>query len=962
MAKSNDPEITALTKQLRDLEAQREAIEARLATLSQVPPSEAHSVPPHPGKDRSPQEKVDLFRKLFAGRPDVFALRWDNAKDGRSGYAPACSNEWAAGICGKPKIKCGVCPNQAFIPVSDEVIKRHLRGYVASSNRRDFVMGAYPLLQDDTCWFLAADFDGEQWAADALAYMQTCSSRNVPAALERSRSGEGGHVWIFFAEPIAAREARQLGAALVTETMERRPEIGFASYDRFFPNQDFMPAGGFGNLIALPLARRTRDRGNSVFVNDKLEPYEDQWSYLATLQRMTPEAVSDLVREAQESGRVLGVRMPVDDDESDEPWLLPPSRRLSPRPITGTLPKSVSVVLSDGIYIDRSNLPPDMVARLVRVAAFTNPEFFRAQAMRLPTYGKPRIISCAELHPRHVALPRGCLDEAVGLLRSNGVSAAFEDRREFGSRLDVRFLGTLHAEQQEAFDAVIEHDFGVLPAPTAFGKTVIAAAAIAHRGRSTLILVHRRELLAQWVERLKTFLSLDSSQIGTIGGGRRRPTGQIDVALVQSLVRKGEVSDLVGGYGHLIVDECHHISASTFEMVARRSKARYVLGLSATVTRKDGHHPIIFMQCGPARHRVDPRAQAARRSFEHFVDERVTSFQLPEELRLPGTSMPAIFASLSKDERRNTLIVDDVLTSLEAGRNPLVLTERRDHLEYFAAAFKGSARNIVVLRGGMSAAERRAAEEALRAPEDAERLVLATGRYLGEGFDDARLDTLFLAMPVSWKGTVAQYAGRLHRDHADKREVIIYDYIDAAVPVLARMAQKRQVGYRALGYRVRSRNVAPSGSEELQSKVISLESADSHRPSEVFDAFWIHAERRDQSSYPDHTERGGKWMLFIDTSEIDVWWSKIKAATEGGVLGGSAKVATMKPNSNATSADTRVICVYTYDVTDEADCTRVREGLRNLGITWKIPYKTDADTHAGKYAMRGNVRISKRYE
>ena len=816
MTDSNNVEVADLQRQLRDLDAQRASLETRLAALLQAPQFEVQPDPPESVKAASPQEKLDLFRNLFAGRPDVFALRWDNAKDGRSGYAPACSNEWVSGICGKPKIRCGVCPNQAFIPVSDEIIKRHLRGFAGPSDRRrDFVMGVYPLLQDDTCWFLAADFDGEQWAIDAIAYIQTCTARNVPAALERSRSGQGGHVWIFFAEPIPAREARQLGAALMTETMERRPEIGFASYDRFFPNQDFMPAGGFGNLIALPLARRTRDRGNSVFINEKLEPYEDQWAFLTAQQRMTPEAVRELVREAQESGRVLGVRMPVDDDESDEPWLLPPSRRRSPRPMTGTLPKSVSVVLSDGIYVDRSHLPTDMVARLVRVAAFANPEFFRAQAMRLPTYGKPRIISCAELHPRHVALPRGCLDETVDLLRSNGVRAAFEDHRELGSRLDLHFLGTLHAEQKEAFDALIEHDFGVLPAPTAFGKTVVAAAAIAQRGRSTLILVHRRELLTQWIERLKTFLSVDANQLGVIGGGRRKPTGQIDVALVQSLMRNGEVSDLVADYGHLIVDECHHISAATFEMIARRSKARYVLGLSATVTRKDGHHPIVFMQCGPARHRVDPRAQAARRNFEHFVDEHVTSFQLPVELQSPGTSMPAIFACLSKDERRNTLIVDDVLASLEAGRNPLVLTERRDHLEYFAACFKGAARNIVVLRGGMSAAERRAAESALRAPEGAERLVLATGRYLGEGFDDARLDTLFLAMPISWKGTVAQYAGRLHRDHADKREVVVHDYVDAAVPVLARMALRRQVGYRALGYRalgyrIRLRHVAPT--------------------------------------------------------------------------------------------------------------------------------------------------------
>lgn len=963
MAKiTNDAEAPSIQRRLDELAVQRVALEAKLAVLLQAPRSEVQPNPPAVVERASPKEKVELFRRLFAGRPDVFALRWENIKAGRSGYAPACSNEWVAGVCGKPKIKCSVCPNQAFIPVTDDAIARHLRGSSGSNGRGDFVLGVYPLLQDDTCWFLAADFDGEQWAKDALAYLETCLTRNVPAALERSRSGEGGHVWIFFAEPIAAREARQLGAALMTDTMERRPEIGFESYDRFFPNQDSMPAGGFGNLIALPLARRTRDRGNSVFVDDKLQSYADQWAFLASLSRMTPAAVSTLVRDAQESGRILGVRMPIDDEESDEPWLLPPSRRHSPLPITGTLPKSVSVVLADGIYVDRSNLPPEMVARLVRLAAFQNPEFYRAQAMRFPTYGKPRIISCAELHPRHIALPRGCLDEAVELLRSSRVKAAIEDSRESGKRLDVRFLGTLQPEQKRAFDALIPHDFGVLSAATAFGKTVVAASAIAHRGRSTLIVVHRRELLAQWVERLKTFLSVDPGEIGTIGGGRRKPTGRIDVALVQSLVREGEVSDLVAGYGHVIVDECHHISAATFEMVLRRSKARYVLGLSATVTRKDGHHPIIFMQCGPVRHRVDAREQAARRNFEHFVHERVTAFQLPAELQTPRPSMTAIFARLASDEKRNAMIVDDVLASLEAGRNPLLLTERRDHLEYLAGCFKGAARNIVVLRGGLSAAERRSADAALHAPENQERLVLATGRYLGEGFDDARLDTLFLAMPISWKGTLAQYVGRLHRDHISKQEVLVYDYIDAEVPVLARMASRRQAGYRALGYRVRSSTAGPAETKELRTEVVAEDTCDDRRPSEVVDNYWIHTERSDPGSYPDHTERGGKWMLFIKTPEIDEWWMKVKTATQNGLLGSSAKVATMKSNPNSASPNTRVVCVYTYDVQDEADCTRVRKALRDLGVRWRIPYKTDAETYAGKYSKRGDARISSRYE
>ncbi len=739
--------------------------------------------------------------------------------------------------------------------------------------------------------------------------------------------------------------------------MDRRPEIGFKSYDRFFPNQDTMPAGGFGNLIALPLARRSRERGNSVFIDDNLDPYPDQWAFLASIRRMSQDEVSAIVLDAQQSGRVLGVRMPVEDDESDEPWLLPPLRRPKSGPIRN-LPISVNVVLANGVYVERKGLPPEMVARVVRLAAFQNPEFYRAQAMRLSTYDKPRIISCAELYPRHVWVPRGCLDEVIELLRANRVRANIDDRRESGEGLDVEFLGKLKPEQERALDAVSGSDFGVLAAGTAFGKTVVAAAAIAARARSTLILVHRRELLEQWVERLKSFLSVGADDIGTIGGGRRKPSGRIDVALIQSLVRKGEVSDAVAGYGHLIVDECHHISASTFEMVARRSKARFVLGLSATVTRKDGHHPIIFMQCGPARYRVEPRAEAAQRNFEHFVEVRRTSFRLSPELQIPGTSMPSIFAALAKHDERNTCIVDDVLSALEAGRNPLVLTERRDHLEELAARFKGAAKNITVLRGGMKAADRRAAESSLRAPENEERLVLATGRYLGEGFDDARLDTLFIAMPISWKGTLAQYVGRLHREHSAKCDVVVYDYVDDKVPALARMAKKRQMGYRALGYQVRSETTVGVAVEDSPTQ---YNADDDRRPSEVFEQYWIYAERRDADSYPEHGERGGKWMLFIKTNEIDAWWIKIKAATESGLLGSSAKVATMKPNPNAASNQTKLICVYTYDVADEEDCSRVRQALRDLGVTWKIPYKTDADTHAGKYSRYG-MRISKRYE
>jgi superfamily II DNA or RNA helicase len=800
-------EIAHIRRRLAALDAERLALARELETLERNLISDCHAAERAPFADASvtnnssSAEKIELFRGLFAGRPDVFPVRWENRKTGGSGYSPACSNEWAKGICGKPKVKCGECPHQAFIPPSEDIIEKHLRGGDARSG--DFVAGVYALLQDETCWFLAADFDKDNWADDARALLSTCHAKGIAAALERSRSGNGCHVWIFFSEPVPARTARQMGSALITETMEKRPEIGFKSYDRFFPNQDTMPIGGFGNLIALPLQRKARESGNSIFVDNDLRPYDDQWAYLSSLPRLSADMAFRIADEAELSGRVLGVRMPVDDEHADEPWKMSPSRRSAPRRIEAAIPHSIRIVVADQVYIDRTALPPALIAQLVRLAAFQNPEFYRAQAMRLPTFGKPRVVSCAELYAQHVALPRGCLEEAIDLIKSHGAVADLEDLREIGTALpaDVSFQGELRRPQLAAFDALVAHENGVLAATTAFGKRVVAAALVAHRARNTLILVHRRELLNQWVERLRTFLQIDPKQIGVIGGGKRKPTGVIDVALIQSLVRKGEVGDIVADYGHLIIDECHHLSAASFELVARRSKARYVVGLSATVARKDGHHPIIFMQCGPVRHRVDARVQAAERGIRHRARDRSTQFELPASLAsAERPSMPAIYAALAQDSARNDLIFDDVLKSLEAKRSPIVLTERKDHLDYLQTRFAPFVRNLVVLRGGMSVKDRKTADIALNVSDDHERLILATGRYIGEGFDDARLDTLFLTMPIAWKGTLAQYVGRLHREHDGKRDVLVVDYVDQTVPVLARMAGKRRAGYRALGY------------------------------------------------------------------------------------------------------------------------------------------------------------------
>ena len=815
MTRPRDPVLQELAREearLADLERTRDEVRARIkslrseltcvtaaTSLSPRLPLTVDCKPP-----RTTADKLQLFRSLFRGRGDMFPLRFVSKKTGKAGYAPACFNKWEPGCLLKSGGKCSDCPNQDFVPVSDQLLIEHLQGR--------HVMGVYPLLEEETCWFLAVDFDKGGWKDDVTAFAETCRSIGVSVSVERSRSGNGGHVWIFFAAPVSANVARRMGCYLITETMSRRHELSMTSYDRLFPNQDTMPRGGFGNLIALPLQYEALQQGNSVFIDERFEPFADQWAFLASVQRIEPKAAEAIATEATRTGQVVGVRVAEisDDEETVAPWRRSPSGQISTKRIKGPLPREVKAVLAQRLFIDKIGLPAALLNQLKRLAAFQNPEFYKKQRMRLYTGTTPRVVSCAEDLDQYISLPRCCAVEAAQLLAEHGITLTIDDQRYRGTALNLQFNGDLTAVQTDAARALLAHDTGVFVAPPGIGKTVLGTYLIAQRTTNTLILVHRKPLLEQWIAQLAIFLGIDAKQIGQIGGGKRKPNGRLDVAMIQSLYHDDKVDNLVAGYGHVIVDECHHLPAFSFERVLSEVKARYLVGLTATPQRRDGRHPITQMQLGPVRFRVDAKSQAARRPFGHRLIVRETGFGMDGDRSTIG--IQELYHALANDGARNKRIIDDVIAVMQEGRSPIVLTERKDHLQYLVGELRGFVRHIVVLQGGMSGQERRRSLDQLTSiPDSTERLILATGRYIGEGFDDARLDTLFLAMPVSWRGTLIQYSGRLHRRHPSKTEVRVYDYVDCEVPMLLRMFEKRLAAYRAIGY---ARGEAPLGFAE----------------------------------------------------------------------------------------------------------------------------------------------------
>ena len=671
------------------------------------------------------------------------------------------------------------------------------------------VVGLYAIMQDNNCAFLCADFDDKNckygYKEDVLAYVGVCREWLIPYAIERSRSGNGAHVWIFFEAPLPASKARRLGNAILTEAMTHNGQMSFNSYDRFFPNQDYLPEGGFGNLVALPLQGQARRRENSVFVDNDFLVYKDQWAFLYNLKKIQESTIDQLLRlHYQEELGKLSM------SSEHKPWVTPLPQNITQEDFHA----KVEIIKADKLYIPLKAVSAKVLNHLKRIAAFKNPEFYSKQALRLSTYAIPRIISCFDITNEYLAMPRGCEDATRSFLNDNAVTYTITDKTNHGNKISVSFQGEEREEQLEAINALLPYTNGILHATTAFGKTVTAAAIIARKKVNTLILVHSKALLKQWHDRLTEFLNIDYpkheeknkrgrrkvfSPIGCFDSSGNTLHGIIDIALIQSCLDEDGVKPFVQDYGMVIVDECHHVSSITFEQVLMSIKAHTIYGLTATPIRKDGHQPIIFMQCGPIRFSTDVKSQIAKQSFDRFLIPRFTSYNSILEDRL---SIATLYKYLSEDEIRNNLIVEDICKAVNTGRTPIILTNRTAHVSVLAEKLKATIKNVISLTGAGTTREKREAMQRLQNIPDSEQLVIvATGKYVGEGFDYPRLDTLFLALPISWKGLLTQYAGRLHREYEGKKDVRIYDYIDIHEPICDSMYRKRLKGYAAIGYK-----------------------------------------------------------------------------------------------------------------------------------------------------------------
>ncbi len=720
--------------------------------------SEAGETSPAVDPRMSRGEKLALYRALFAGRVDVYARRWENRAKGTSGWAPAHAGSWAT-----PR------DDREYLPLTDDVVAAHLGG--------TDTIGLYPLLSDDTCRLLVCDFDKSTWQLDAQAYCEAAAAAGVPTATEISRSGAGAHVWVFFTAPVASADARAMGAALLREAIALRGELDLDSYDRFFPSQDYLPQRGFGNLVALPLQGRCRrDMNTTVFVDPvTFHPWADQFGFLGTVMRMTPAQV----------GRTVAKLRPV--TVGPDTGLHRSNVRTDPNP-----PPRIDARLGGMLAIRRAGIPPGLLASLKHLAVLHNPEFHKNEKLRISNHATPRFIRCYDEDVEHLFLPRGLTDAAGALVAKAGSCLRVVDERAEPAAVELAFRGELSDVQAAAVDELARHDLGVLEAPPGAGKTVMGCALVALHRTPTLVLVDRRELVDQWRAQLRTCLDVDAGQIGA---GKRHQTHIVDVATFQTIIRSTEPDQLLDGYGLVVVDECHRVAAPTVERTVRNVRARRWLGLTATPQRPDGLKEVMVMQCGPIRHRIDRIADGLARVLR--VHDTALRVDVGDGLTR-GELLALVYAAVIDDAGRTSQICGDVADAMRQGRNCLVLSGRTDHVKTLVDQLRDLGFDPLMLHGGLNRTQRRAVHA--RLVTDKQLLLIATDRYIGEGFDCPRLDTAFLTFPVSAPQRITQYVGRILREHPGKAIVEAHDYRDADVPLLEAMYRRRYAGYKRLRF------------------------------------------------------------------------------------------------------------------------------------------------------------------
>ena len=759
----------------------------------------------------------DFFMMFCRGRKDVYDLRYTNPKTGKNGYYTQCFNRWDRGchIQKKDGVRCKDCELRAYKPVTLPLIKAHMNGTDPNGND---VVAIYPMLENNLCQLLVFDFDNhakgaeqedyanidDGWKEEINALRHICKNLDVDAAVERSRSGRGAHLWIFFKEMVPARLARRFGFALLEKGAESVNLKSFKYDDRMIPTQDALPEGGLGNVIALPLQGMALKSGNSAFIDENWNAYEDQLNVLAGTRRLTRQGIEDYLSLWYSTGSTS------EDNGTDAPW------DKNSEIEAGSVKGVVRIVLADRIYIDSTGMSNKTKRQLRRMATFSNKQYFQNQAMDMPNYDESRFIYLGSDEGKYIVLPRGLREEILKKFDNAGISYKIEDKRTKGQELNISFRGELRESQIPAVETMLENETGILHAATAFGKTVVCCDMIARRGISTLILVDRADLMNQWIKRLEEFLDIDEelpeyqtktgrtrkrkSLIGNLQGAHDTLTGIVDVAMIRSLKKKDGFHPKLKEYAQVYFDECHHAASDSAIEVLQEINAKYVYGVTATPKRGDGKEKINEFLLGPIRYRFTAKDRAEEQNINHLVYPRFTRTVKPHHLSKTPYGNDA-YELIRNNDVRDEQIIRDVADCVQAGRTPVVLTKYVDHAKKLSERLKTYADRLILLTGANGTKARRAQVEELNKVDDSDSLILVgTGSLLGEGFDFPRLDTLFMATPVSGENVVEQYVGRLNRDYDGKENVIVYDYVDSHIPKFDKMYSARLKAYKKIGY------------------------------------------------------------------------------------------------------------------------------------------------------------------